>query len=1041
MLKIYQSNQINFLLKKICTKIMTNKNKNIFIEEIFLIDNLNTKKWIEIYISKNKNISINIKYLIISKFFISLMRNINNKKKYQIPILFKKKSLQWILMSIIRNKKKCLFLKKHGIFYNNFEFCSYMANIFIKYIFFKPELIYIWETEKKNNSSKILYTWQKKLWKLIIKKIKDLKENNFTEIINNFLKNKEYLSKIIPKKIFILSFSPIDPFINFIIHIIKNITSIYLFQYKIYDKEKKNVNSNLVFLKKINILLKKKNDKQSLLCKKKFFFNKPHTKKILSVLQYNLFNKSLYKKNIKKKFYISDKSIFIHKCYSHLQEIQILYTHIINILNSDKKIKPHNILITTNNINPYLYYINQIFSSFLPNNSSIYNSNINILKKNILLIIQKILQIKRNRFNYSWVLSLLDEKLLRKKFFIKSDDIKIIYKYISDLNVRFGFNKDHFKKMSITDMNTYSWSYAIKRITVGFLLQGKYSIWNNISIYNISSNKNNILLGNFIDLITKLQKLRKKILNKKLLKNWLNIIPQIIKEFFYIPIKYKVFFFKLENIWKKIISTGITMNYLNKISIDILLQQFFKYNFSLYEKDKFMSGYINVMNLNKIRMIPFKMICIIGCNQENISIFNKTDILNLINSKIYQKNKNIFFETIISAQKYLLLSYTKNTMIENKNYPSNYITDIIYYIKKNFYIKKKEKYKKHTINIINKVYINNKNKLNNFYLIDTKLEKFSKKKNNIKKYKKINFTIKKNIKIKELINFWKNPIQYFFKKNLNIHILNDIKNKLSKDELFSIQPLDKHKIKNKILKYFLLKKQTKNLFKKFQLKNQLPPGNIGKILWKKEEKKMHILSDQINKITNSPKEINFNLKIKKYKLSGKIKKINKIILVRWCTNKINYKEIISLWIEHIICCILKKKNTSILLGTNNSNLKFSFLKKKKAEKYLEKYIQGYIDGLKKPLLILKSGIIWLQSIYFKKFNIIKNDKYTLNIAKKNFLQEWNGNLFREGEKNNIYIKKLISKINPIIMNKICHTCKYWLLPIFKNTTIKKYHII
>ncbi|WP_154029334.1 exodeoxyribonuclease V subunit gamma [Buchnera aphidicola] len=777
------------------------------------------------------------------------------------------------------------------------------------------------------------------------------------------------------------------------------------------------------------------------MCKKKFFFNKSHTKKILSILQYNLFNKSLYKKNIKKKFYINDKSIFIHKCYSRLQEIQILYAHIINILNSDKKIKPHNILITTNNINPYLYYINQIFSSFLPNNSSIHNSNINILKKNILLIIKKILQIKKNRFEYSWVLSLLDEKLLRKKFFIKSDDIKIIYKYISDLNVRFGFDKDHFKQMSITDINTYSWSYAIKRITAGFLLQGKYSIWNNISIYNISSNKNNILLGNFIDLITKLQKLRKKILNKKLLKSWLNIIPQIIKEFFYIPIKYKMFFFELENIWKKIISTGITMNYLNKISIDILLQQFFEYNFSLCEKNKFMSGYINIMNLNKIRMIPFKMICIIGCNQENISIPKKTDILNFINSEIYQNNKNIFFETIISTQKYLLLSYTKNTITENKHYPSKYITDIIHYIKKNFYIKNKKKCKKSTINIVDKVYINNKNKLNNFCLINTTLEKFSQKKNNIKKYKKINFTIKNSIKIKELVNFWKNPIQYFFKKNLNVHILNNIKNKLSKDESFYIQPLDKYKIRNKILKYFLLKKQTKNLFKKFQLKNKLPPNNVGKILWKKEEKKMYILSNQINQITNSPKEINFNLKIKKYKLSGKIKKINKTNLVHWCTNKINYKEIISLWIEHIICCILKKNNKSILLGINNSNLEFSFLTKKKAEKYLEKYIQGYIDGLKKPLLILKSGIIWLQSIYFKKFNIIKNDKYTLNIAKKKFLQEWNGSLFREGEKNNVYIKKLISKINPIIIKKICRTCKYWLLPIFKNTNIKKYHII
>nr|WP_269772951.1 exodeoxyribonuclease V subunit gamma [Buchnera aphidicola] len=758
------------------------------------------------------------------------------------------------------------------------------------------------------------------------------------------------------------------------------------------------------------------------------------------MLQYDLFNRSFYKKNIKKKFYINDRSIYIHKCYSYLQEIQILYEHIINILNTDKKIKPHNILITSNNISPYLFYINQIFYSLLPNNSYFYNPDENILKKNILLIIKKILKIKKNRFEYSWVLSLLDEKLLRKKFSIKSSDIKILYKIISDLNVRFGFDAKHFKKISIPNINTYSWSYAINRIITGFWLQKKYSILNNISVYNVSSNERNILLGNFINLINKLNKLRKKILNKKLLKNWLNIIPQIIKEFFYIPLKYKIFFFKLENIWKKIILNGIIINYKKKISIDCLLKQFFQYNFSLYKTNTFMSGYINIMNFNKIRIIPFKMICIIGCDQENLSLYTQTNILNLINQKIYQNNKNIFFETVLSTQKYLFCSYTKNIKTEKKNYPSKYITDILYYIKKNFYITNKNKYNKKKIHILKQVYINNKNKLNYSYLINYNVEKFSKEKKDIKKYKKINFIIKKNIPITELINFWKNPIQYFFKKNLNIYILNNIKNQLSEDELFHIPSLDKYIIKNKILKYYLLKKNTKSLFKKFQLKNQLPHDHIGKILWKEEEKKIYLLSNQINKIKNSPKEISFNLKIKKYKLSGKIKEINKLNLIHWCTNKINFKEIISLWIEHLVFCILKKSSKSILLGINNTNIKFSYLTKIKAEKYLKKYIQGYLDGLKKPLLILKSGIIWLQSIYMKKFNIIKNDKYNINIAKKNFLKEWNGNSFYKGEKKNIYIKKLIPKINPIIIKKICRTCEYWLLPIFKNTNIRKYHI-
>ncbi|MGI4816536.1 MAG: hypothetical protein ACRYE7_00930, partial [Janthinobacterium lividum] len=803
---------------------------------------------------------------------------------------------------------------------------------------------------------------------------------------------------------------------------------------------KKYINTSIDFFTKTKISLKKKNQKKNLHYKKIFFYKKKYKKNILYRLQYDIFKGSLERDTPEQVHYKNHHSLSINQCRSYLQEIQELYKYIVCVLNTDKTITLNNILITADNIKPYVFYINNIFNSIKKNSPVIHSvSKSNQTKKKIILTIKNLFKIKNNHFEYSWVLSLLNTKYLRKKFYIQSSDIKILYSFISDLYIRFGFNKNQFKKMSIPEINTYSWEYAISRITMGYGAQKNYSIWNNISVYNVSCKKSNVLLGNFINLIITLNQLRKKLLHKKTLKNWLYIITKIINKFFYIPLKYKKFFFILENKWKNIVSEGIIMNYSEKISIDIIEDMFFKDSYSLFKYEAFFTGKINITNLKNIRTIPFKMICILGCIQGSTPSLKKTDILNLATNKTYHDNKNIFFETIMSTQKYFFCSFVKTTTTESTSYASKYIMDIIFYLKKFFYIKKNTFTEKKK-NYINNIYIKHEYNTNNSYFINQKTEYFLHKKKFFSNYKKIKKTTQKNISIKKLINFWKNPIQYYFKKTLKIPKIDNTTEILSEDELFSINSLNQYYINKKLLKKKILNKNTSSLYNKLKLQNKIPYGYVGKILWKKQEKKINILAKKINALRNSPVKKKINIKIKKYKLSGIIKEINKYGLIRWSANRINYKIIISTWIEHIIYCALYSCTKSTLLGINNSSIKFLPLKKNKAKKYLKKYLQGYLDGIKKPILILNSGIIWLQSLYIPKYRILNTNTNVYIIAKKNFFKKWHGNSFSTGEKKNIYVQKLIPYINTTQVKKICNTCKYWLLPLFKNSNIKKYHL-
>ncbi|AEH39870.1 exodeoxyribonuclease V, gamma chain [Buchnera aphidicola (Cinara tujafilina)] len=963
------------------------------------------------------NITANIDYINYKYFFINLIYRTQKIKKNP---LFNKYYLTWNLMSIIHdvpiNKNKKMFL------YKNFQLCLYLAKLFITYLYLKPHWIYKWENEKNNLTLKKSHIWQKNLWNKLIKK---LKNNSFTQLIKTFylsIRDKK-IKNFLPSNIFIICLEKNIPLNNFILSIISEYTIIHKYQYIVTNNIEKNQLKKIS--KKINLKEKGNSKHLNIRIIKKFFLLKK-TKILIYYNNYSLIFFTLkIQKNKKIKYHLYDRSISIHQCISLYQEVEILYQYITQKMNSDTKLKPHNILITAKNIKIYSPYIDYIFKykkiviycliikKVLPHT----------LKKGFFSTIKKLLTINNNYLKYSWILSILDNSYIRKKFSIHSKDISTIYFWILELGIYWGFDKTHLNNLSLPKIEQYTWDFAIKKIISGCFFNKKDNSWNNIFPFSLSHHQGYILLGNFIKFILCLKKLYKNIHTKKKLKSWLNILPNIIKNFFKVSNKNKKFFYQLKKIGIILLYTEYKKIIQKKFLLMKLYMNFFKKKYFLKKYLNIISGTLNFSKLQKIKNIPFKMICILGCTKK-IRI-EKKNALNLIktNKFKYDNNQKIFFNTIMSAKNYLYCSYVFNDKNQNiKNSSSLFIDNLLIYIQKKFY------YITYSIN--NKIKKNN-NILK--YIFHNHLKTVKKNKTNKKillcNYKKINFFYLK-IELKNLIQFWKNPINYFFNKTLKIKINLNENDTLLKNEIFSVGFLEKYKIKKNII-IFTFSKKNKKIFLYYQNTGKIPYGTIGKIFWNNQKKKIKKLVNRIHKNRNQPKKIKFKLKIQEYQISGKLSEINHIGLIRWTVTKINYNNIISLWLEHLVYCALDYKKKSILLSIDDKILEFSSIKKSKALFYLKKYIQGYRMGLKKPILFLKSGINWLNYTYIHKKSNSKN------IAIKKFLETWNGNFQYDGEKNNIYVQKIIPKINEKYIKKICNTCKYWYLPVLKNYTIKQ----
>jgi len=454
-----------------------------------------------------------------------------------------------------------------------------------------------------------------------------------------------------------------------------------------------------------------------------------------------------------------------------------------------------------------------------------------------------------------------------------------------------------------------------------------------------------------------------------------------------------------------------------------------------------------------LRNIPFKVIYILGMNEKFViqKKFNeKFDLIyknpRICDPYIDNKCKYLFLETLLSAQKILIISYHTTSKKNNSNVNASYIVDQLFlYISKKFYIFKKH-YNKNKKNdtkmLFSHLYYFHTNEPYNIknFILGYKYQSFNKTWLNIsqiknthknhffKNLRKIEYN---NINISELITFWKNPIKYFFKKRLHI-TLNTINTINLYQENFGITKLNNYIISSNMIDYLLMRKNTNQLFLYYQYKGIIPRGNLGKIYWKNKLSIIKSLYNNIRLVKTKLKKKEFYININKYTLYGSLNNINTTGLLRWKPAIIQNKDMISLWLEHLVYCSIYQNGNSIILGLNNKCLTFEQLNTEQAKYLLNQYIMGYIEGMNIPILLTNSGINWLNSIYDKNNKTISNEKKRIYESNKKMITTWIGNNWQQGEKDDLYLNKIITTLDENNISNMCNIAKKWILPILKH---------
>lgn len=1046
MFTIYHSNQVD-LLKSLVSELMRRDPlEQVFTPDMVIVQSQGMAQWLQIELANDLGIVANVDFPFPSQFIWQLYQSL--LPEAPIENSYNVESMTWrlyyLLPKIIERPefetiKYYLDIDKEER--KQYQLATRIAKLFDQYLVYRPDWLAKWEanqtvTELNNHPDE---KWQAELWRQLISISQPYHRANIYQQMLEIMLDSDFdrarLNNL-PKRIYIFGITSLPPiYLSLLSALGQHIDVHLMFNnpckwywgdiVEISDTQNPLLTSWGKLGRDNLFLLQEFQNKQDI---DLFVDNERNC--LLHAIQQDILE--LYREAPVDEIDNQDRSITFHACHSEQREVEVLYDYLLSAFDADPTLELRDCIVMVSDIDKYVPYIRSVFGNaegqrHLPFTISDQKA------RNIDPIVQgffAILNFTESRFTAEELFNLLEIPAIAEKFAISEPQLTLLHTWIIESGIRFGLE------------NAHSWLFGIERLLLGYTMNSEQGGWQQILPYDGATGLDAELIGQLAEFIKSVRKWLNILSEDKPLSEWQSCCIELINDFFVSNTSRESILLMIQEEWEKLISSGLNANFTDNISITVLHDAMQTRLEQSHLAHRFLVGKINFCTMMPMRSIPFKLVCLLGMNDGDYPRTSLPLDFDLIaqNPRRGDRSRRIddrylFLEAILSAQNQLYISYIGRDMKDDsERYPSVLVDELWDYIVQYYATDENSTKKNHLIDKLKTLHTRTPFNPLNFLneprsYADEWLPAALKAGESQSFISDITNMVVDNINLDELKRFYQHSIRFFLQKRFNFYI-NYLDDTLPDAENFSLDSLKRYQLNLQILNEMITKDSTDNLYQRLTLTGELPDGAFGEIIYDEQCELLQPLANKIIKERTdlSTSEVNLTISINKqhYQLQGWLTHIQQDGILTWRPTNLSIRDGISLWIDHLIYCILNTdKSQSRLYGREDNQWRFSHIDANQALAILTDLVDGYIQGINQPMLLpLQSAWSWLITAYNPKTAEIEPSEKAIS----KLLNAWQGGQFHSAECDSYYAR-LYPELNNELIEQITHLAQRFLLPV------------
>ncbi len=1018
-LNLFTSNRLEILAKQLAGIVQTPL-PTPFTPEIIVVQSRGMERWISMELARLNGVSANCTF----PFPNAFLENIFKKLIPDLPDVspFDPEIMTFRLMKIIPQcieRKGFENLKAYLVEDDNhlklYQLAGRIADLFDQYQVFRPQLLFQWEQSKEEK--KPPYVWQAALWRELCRGYGKLHRARLRETLIAQIRDGGLDPTRLPVRVSLFGISHLPLFHLQTFAELSRLIEVNLLLIEpcreywadiVSDREIKNirrknprVSENLEWhhFEKGNRLLaamgtlgrdflKLVSDLDGDISEQ---FAEPQEHSILSCLQSDILNLRDREINLhagrpespsdmdpmpgfqSEIFQLSehDTSVQVHSCHSPMREIEVLHDNLLALFEEDSDLLPKDIIVMTPDIEKYAPYIHAVFDSQTDKSLRIPYSVADQSPRTESRMIEGFLalfDINTSRFGAGQVLSLLEYPGMKERFDLAESDMELIERWVTDTQIRWGIDADSRLDAGFHGFSENTWQAGLQRLILGYAMPGsQHQMFKGILPYDNIEGGDAQTLGIFLSFIDRLISWSQKLAQPQSLRNWQITLAALVNRFFKPDENQERQLQVLRNFLDNLADIEDRADFHDDIQ-PAVIKSYLKFRLAQNRYGSgFLTGGVTFCAMLPMRSIPFKIICLVGMNNDAYPRDYQPLNFDLIarhpqpgDRSRRNDDKYLFLESILSARQTLYISYVGQSIRDNSILPpSVLVSELLDTIEKSFVGSDSSILEKivtqHRLQAFSSWYFRGGTGLFS-YSIDNMLADRAEKTDpppfcetrilqspqEAAEWQKLD--------LDALCRFFSNPTRFFIQTRLGIYLEDKI-SMLEDRENFVLIALEKYLVEQNLIKARLSESDLRDFKPVQKALGQLPHGHVGDFSYNQMSIEVEDFVSKIERFTSAaPKDsLEIDVHIAGFDLRGRVSGITEYGWVNIRYARKSVKNILSSWIYHLAICHQappEYPRTSILIF-KDSAIQFGPVPESKG--VLENLLNLFRCGLEEPI--------------------------------------------------------------------------------------------
>jgi exodeoxyribonuclease V gamma subunit len=380
----------------------------------------------------------------------------------------------------------------------------------------------------------------------------------------------------------------------------------------------------------------------------------------------------------------SDESIVVHACHGPMREVEVLHDQLRDFFEKDPTLEPQHVIVMSPDIDAYAPYIDAVFGGTTEARERIpYRVADRRIRatEEITDAFLTLLGVLRGRMRAPEVMDLLEREAVRERFGIVAEELDLVRTWIRESGVRWGVDAEHRTEERQPPLPQNTWRFGLDRLLLGYAMPGHgRRLYADVLPYDDVEGTTTELLGRVAEFCDQLFTWRRKLRQARPLGEWSRDLAALLDAM--------------------LASSGSNEHQHQRIreTLDVLAGRAHEGRFgeplgldlvrSLLEGHvegdapgrNFLAGGVTFCALVPMRSIPFRVVCLLGLNDDSFPRVQRPLGFDLIAQKrrsgdrsVRHDDRQLVLEALLAARDRLIVTYVGQSIRDNTEIPPSVV--------------------------------------------------------------------------------------------------------------------------------------------------------------------------------------------------------------------------------------------------------------------------------------------------------------------------------------------------------------------------------